>query len=143
MTDMNHTKTLFNFIHSLIRENKTATIDGYYLDVNDLHDSDKENFAAHLIEFNSFQKEGWDFLFEDSFREELASTLSDCILSYGDQRESLKDALFNGLKQSSMKFYQQKMQELIDDCLDDVYREDMDYFNSCDQDDRDYQEARL
>jgi hypothetical protein len=138
---MNSTQTLFNYVDSLIRENKTSDCDGYYLDVDDLHDSDKEDFAAHLIEFNSFNKEGWDFLLDDVYREELASTFSSYILSYGEKKEDLKDAFLNGLKQSAIKVYRNQMQNLIDDRIGDVYHEDQwEAKHPCDRDDWDYQE---
>ena len=140
---MNNTQTLINYVDSLIRENKVADRDGYYLDADKLHVSDREDFAAHLIEYDSCNKEGWDFLLDDEYREDLARTFSAYMLAYGSNRDELKDAFLEGMKECSTKAYQKRMQILIDQRIADVYREDeYERKHPCDADDWDYQEAR-
>lgn len=141
MTNMYHTQTLNNFIDALIRENKKWDADGYHLLIDDLSNADLEDFAAHLIEDDSTRKGGWEFLFSDLYREELASTFASYILSYGDEKEELKDALLDGLKKSAIKVYRELMQKLIDNRLDIVFHEDEhERKYPSDADDWDYQE---
>lgn len=121
---MKPTQSLNHFVDSIIRENKIHDRDGYKLDIDNLSNSDKEDFAAHLIEYDSFNKEGWYFLLEDVYREELASIFASYILSYGNQKEILKDGLLEGLKKSAIKAYQERMQTLINERIKYVYQDD-------------------
>ncbi len=128
---------LISFTDSFIRDNKKITPDGYALDVHELSDWQLEEFAAQLIEYESCEREGWEWLFDDAYREELASTFAAMILtSRRDQKEELKIALIESLKQSAVKTHKSRMQSWIDMRIGIVNRED-DYerANPCDCED--------
>lgn len=116
---------LINYVDSLIRENKTVQIDGYHLTIDSLDEYDIEEFTAHLINQDSLNYEGWDFLYYDNFGEELAKTFADYLLSYGDKKDELKNIFLGALTKSASQAMRHRMQNLIEDRLRYVEIEDM------------------
>jgi hypothetical protein len=142
---MTSLRNLHLYVDSLIGTNHRDTLDGWELNVNDLHTSDAEEFAGHLILDDCRKKAGWDWLLDDAFNGELAATFAEYMLAYGSKQEELKDAFLEGLKQTAIKVLKDRMQTMIDDQIGTVEAED-DYErrHPCDADDWDYQEgARL
>ncbi len=128
---------LISFTDSFIRDNKKITPDGYAINVNEFRDWELEEFAAQLINYESCEKEGWDWLLEDAYRDELAGTFAAMILSWRKgEKEELKIALIESLKQSAIKTHKSRMQSWIDTRIGIVERED-DYerANPCDCED--------
>lgn len=115
---------LIHYVDSFIREHRTSTNNGYKVDIDSVHQSDLEEFAAQLIDLDSKQNEGWEFLMDDIYREEIAANFAQSLMSYGDKKLSLNENLLSAMKQSAIKYYRIRMQELIDSRIEDVEHED-------------------
>jgi hypothetical protein len=130
---------LSNYTDSFIREHKKVTPDGYQLDVDDFKDGDLEEFAAQLINYESHEKYGWDWIFDDAYREELVGQFAHSILDWRNKEDAQK-AFFDSLKKTAVKTHRKAMQSWIDDRIGDVESED-DYEAKHPSDSDDWEDA--
>lgn len=119
-------RTLINYVDSFIRDNKTVNSDcDYELDISDFDDDDLVEFAAHLINYFSSKREGWDWIFEDAYREEMIGAFTQSILHHrAATREESKESFFNDMQKSIVKTQRRIMQQWIDDRIGIVQSDD-------------------
>lgn len=113
-------KELNHYIDDLIRENGRRTIDGYSLQVEDLNWIDIQKFVGHLIRVDSYQKEGFEWLMDSDNREIFAHIISTQLL----RLDSIVGFSASEMTSEALKFYQKRMQHLIDERIEEVEQED-------------------
>lgn len=117
--DSYYSKVLYPFVESLIKENKKATSDGYYLSVDDLTDDDQYLFASYLIEYDDRDLSS-SINENDKYDDIVCSLLN--LLKQNDLDSRLDFA--DTVKERVVSHYKTKMQGMIDDLIGIVERED-------------------
>lgn len=118
-----HSTRLNKYVDNIIREHHTYQDNEYFLDASTLCPSDKQEFVAEIIRHDSYENCGFEFLIEDKNREEIAALFSEYLLSLSDTRHIYKDGFMSALKQSADKYYQIRMQYLVDERIRGVQSE--------------------
>lgn len=109
---------LYPFVSSLIRDHKKIPSIGYQLQVDDLCESEKRDFARHLIEYD---KRDLYSLYENKNYDVVISKLLTLLDKYNqhnqiDFSESVCDAIVD--------YYKPTMQKMIDEIIGSVELED-------------------
>jgi hypothetical protein len=121
---MRNTINLYHFVDNFIRENKKVTLDGYVVNLDKLPEIYLEEFTAHLIEHDSYHHTGWDWLMDDSFREETAGVFAEYMLSFGEKKKSLQEILLTDMKKMAVSYYRNRIESLIAERINEVEIED-------------------
>lgn len=116
-----HSKILYPFVRTIIRENYKKTEDGYQLNVDDLDEQDQCIFVMHLIEnsdrdlYAIYENEKYDDIVCSLFK----------LLKKNDIDHKLDFA--ETVLSKIVCYYKPKMQEMLDDIIGLIEQEDYEY----------------
>lgn len=121
--DTNNLRKLNLFIDDIIdtyQERVQQTVS-----VNDLSDSDKQGIVGMLIHVGLIEE--WDWLYESDDKPQFTKLFTNILIN-GDRDD--REELINQMTQSVCKYHENKIQEIIDDRIEERYSRFIDELES-------------